>query len=130
MRTSIEIEGLDEVSRRIKSVLSPLEGKDVTDVLVKGARIIRDDAKQRAPKRTGKLRRSIKAKRGKKRGKLFSTAFAAVDVKVARYAYLVEYGTRHSAPKPYFRPAVDAKRDEVMRTVNDGIAELIGRAAR
>lgn len=130
METRVEIEGLEEVARRIKSVLSPLEGPDVTAVLLRGAKIIRDEARRRAPVYTGTLKRSIKARRGKRRAKYYATAYAAADRKIAPHAHLVEYGTVKMNAKPYWRPAVDATREQVMRTVNEGIAALIGRAAR
>lgn len=144
MSFSVEIDPktMEEVSRKIKSLVSALEGKDVEDVLLAGARIIRDEAKALAPKGdTGRLKRSIKAKRGKRRGKLFSVAFCAVDFKIAPHAPFVEYGTGPRKLKsgksvgqmpatPFFRPAIDTKKGEVAQVVNAGLARLIGKAVK
>ncbi len=143
MSFSIEIDPatMAEVSRKIQSLVSALEAKDVEDVLLAGARIIRDDAKARAPVKSGRLKKSIKAKKGKRRHKLFATAFASVDFKIAPHAPFVEYGTGprklksgksvgQMPAKPFFRPAIDARKDEVARVVEEGLARLIGRAAR
>lgn len=150
-KLAIEIEGLEEAERRIKSLLYALESEDVEKVLVEGARIIRDEAKRRAPRGpTGNLQRSLKAKKGKRYGKVFATAFAAVDYKVAPHANLVEFGGiaprrpkkkkamydkrtgtfygREVAPmpaRPFFRPAVDASKERVKQTVEDGLRKLI-----
>ena len=137
----IDVRGLEEAPRKIRSILSAVTSEDVENVLLQGARIVRDEAKRRAPVGpTGNLKRSLKAKKGKRRGKLFATAFAAVDRKIAPHAHLVEYGTGPRRQKttgrytgqmpaiPFFRPAVDATKDQVARTVNQGIARLIGRA--
>jgi len=127
----LEIQGLDELERRIKSLRSALEAKDVEEILVKGARLVRDDAKRRAPRGpTGNLRRGVKAKKGKRRGKMYSTAFAAMDYKVAPHAYLVEYGTSKMRARPYFRPAVDSMKDQVRQTVQAGIDKLLQEAIR
>lgn len=143
MRIDIDVEGLEEASRRIRSIVSTLESRDVENVLFQGAKIIRAEARSRAQRGpTGNLRRSIKASRGKRRGKLFATAFSAIDRKKAPHAHLIELGTGpryHKKTrkyvgrvigKPFFQPAVQATKNEVATVVNEGIARLIGRAAR
>ncbi len=131
VKMSVDIKGLDELERRIKSLRSALEAKEVEGILVEGARIIRDDAKRRAPLGpTGNLRRGVKAKKGKRRGKMYSTAFAAMDWKVAPHAYLVEYGTSKMRARPYFRPAIDSMKDQVRQTVQAGVDKLLQEAIR
>ncbi|WP_374711534.1 HK97-gp10 family putative phage morphogenesis protein [Symbiobacterium terraclitae] len=126
----IQVEGLDEAVRRVRSLTSSLEAKEVEQVLVKGMRVVRDEAKQRVPVRTGLLKSAIKAKIGKRRGKMVAGAFSAVDFKRAPHAYLVEYGTRHSRAKPYFRPAWDTKQAEVKKQIEDGLRELLKKGLR
>lgn len=126
----IEVDGLEEAIRKVQSIVSAVEAKDVEKVLLEGAKIVQGEAKRRAPYRTGKLRRSIKAKIGKRRSKMVAGAFAAVDFKVAPHAYLVEYGTSRMRARPYFRPAWEATKDEVRRVVEEGLRKLIGGALR
>ncbi len=121
----IEVRGLDEAIAKCKSLTSAMEAKDVEKVLVKGMRTVRDEAKRRVPVRTGLLKSAIKAKIGKRKGKYVAGAFSAVDFKRAPHAYLVEYGTRHSRAKPYFRPAWDTKQDEVRKQIEDDLRALI-----
>ncbi len=122
---TIEIEGLDEAVRRVRSLTSSLEAKDVEKVLVKGMRVVRDEAKQRVPVRTGLLKSAIKARIGKRRGRMVAGAFSAVDFKKAPHAYLVEYGTRHSQAKSYFRPAWDTKEESVKKQIEDDLQKLL-----
>lgn len=143
MRISIDVEGLEVLSKRIKSIFSTLESRDVENVLFEGAKIIRAEAKKRAPVGpTGNLKRSIRASRGKRRAKLFATAFSAIDRKRGPHGHLVESGTGprykkktgqyvgRMTPAPFFVPAVDATRAQVASVVNQGIARLIEGAAK
>ncbi len=143
MRIEIDVKGLEELRRRVGSILTVLDGRDVENVLVGGARVILAEARRRAPRGpTGNLIRSIKAKKGRRRGRLFSIAFCAVDRKIAPHAHLVEYGTGpryqkrpkkyvgEMPAKPFFRPAVEATKAEVALKVNRGIMQLLGRKLR
>lgn len=139
----IDVKGLEEAARRIRSVLHALESEDVEKVLLKGANIVgravRTNIRTMTKRHTGRLLSSVKVSKGKRRGRLFATAFAAMDRKKAPHSHLVEYGHQvvrngqvvgHAAPRPFFRAAVDQTRAEVGRIVNEGIAQLIERAAR
>lgn len=121
----IEVKGLDEAVRKVRSLTSSLEAREVEKILSKGMRVVRDEAKQRVPVKSGKLKSAIKARIGKRRGKFVAGAFSAVDFKKAPHAYLVEYGTRHSRAKPYFRPAWDTKKDQVKKQIEDDLRDLL-----
>lgn len=121
----VEVAGLDEAVRRVQSLRYALEAKEVEKVLSKGMRVVRDEAKRRVPVKTGLLKSAIKARIGKRRGKYVASAFAAVDYKKAPHAYLVEYGTRHSRAKPYFRPAWDTKAESVKRQIENDLRDLL-----
>lgn len=138
---TIEVEGLDEAIRRVQSITSALEAKDVEKVLLKGMRMVRDEVKARAPVGpTGNLKRSVKAQIGKRRGRFVAGAFSAIDRKIAPHAHLVEYGhdlvkggkkgrggrvVGHVPAHPFFRPAWDSKQAEVKRQVEADLRALI-----
>ncbi len=122
-----------------------VDANKVEDVLFEGAKIYEAEAKRLAPVVTGRLRRSIKAKRGKKRSasvQTYRSVFTAVDstkFEGVSYAHLVEYG--HNIVRggkvigrvkghPFFRPAVIAKQAEVEKHVVDGLNRLIEEATR
>lgn len=126
----VEVEGLEEAVRRVQSLKYALEANEVEKALSKGMRVVRDEAKRRVPVKTGLLKSAIKARIGKRRGKYVASAFAAVDYKKAPHAYLVEYGTRHSQAKPYFRPAWDTKKDQVKKQIEEDLRKLLEGALR
>lgn len=87
---------LDKVSptrRQIK--------EEIAQAVERAARNIEGGAKARAPVRTGNLRASILAE---ETGAMEWTVSVA-----AEYAAYVNYGTRHTAPNPFFTSAVEAE---------------------
>lgn len=117
--------GLDEAIKRVEALASTLDAEEVEDVLLEGAEIIAAEARRIVSVRSGKLQKNIKVKRGKRKDRSVANALAAVNFKVARHAYLVEYGTSSAPAHPYFRPAVDNTMSDVQRTVEDGLRKLV-----
>jgi len=89
-----------------------------------GAKVIRQEVEQRAPRDSGDLARSI-GDRALDSGGNSASHQAHVGI---FYALYVErgHGGQHPAPAhPFFRPAFDAKeqeaRDKVLETLNDAL---------
>lgn len=61
----IKVNGLAEVQRALFAFSNKLGEKVVIDSLKQGARVISREAKRRAPKRTGRVRRAIVVKKSK-----------------------------------------------------------------
>lgn len=81
-------------------------------VLVAG-KLLRDEAKRRAPVRTGYLRSNITATKAGRN--------AADVISAAPYAAYVEYGTSKMAPRSHMRPAIDATMDDMIAAVIEGV---------
>ena len=81
-------------------------------VLVAG-KLLRDEAKRRAPVRTGYLRSNITAAKAGRN--------AADVISAAPYAAYVEYGTSKMAPRSHMRPAIDATMDDMIAAVIEGV---------
>ena len=90
--------------------------------LLSAALIVQADAKMRAPYDTFRLRNSITHG-------LYGDDDAWVGTNV-EYAGYQEYGTRFMAPNAYLRPAVDAQRVLVQKTISDIIGAAIKGAAK
>lgn len=82
------------------------------EVLVAG-KILRDEAKRRAPVRTGFLRSKITANKAGKNG--------ADVISAAPYAAYVEFGTSKMAPRAHLRPAIDASMDDMVAAIVEGV---------
>jgi HK97 gp10 family phage protein len=126
-----------------------MQNKILRKAVGDASKIVLKTAKQKVPKgETGLLKKSLgrkisvnrrtgrvvaivgprtgykSTKKGKKITKL-GEQFKAAEVNPVRYAHLVEKGTKHSAPKPFLRPALDNNLSQIKATmaqvIKDGL---------
>jgi HK97 gp10 family phage protein len=92
------------------------------DILMTPAKVIRDEAKDMVPVKTGNLRDAIFAARGPddKRG-----VVVGVNGAKAPYARYVEKGTSRMPAHPYFRPAINAVAPAIANMIADDMKKLI-----
>ncbi len=108
-------------------------------------RRVRREAKQRAPRGTGTLARSlgIRAKTYGRRGFVFTTVGPRSDysrnvgrrtLRPVRYAHHLELGTRYQRAQPFLRPALEGNRQSIVsgmaRNLRQQIPREMRRAAR
>lgn len=107
------------------------------------ARPIVQDARRLAPRRTGKLRRSIRARPLRVRaGRRYVRVGGAVNIRAAaRHAHLVEFGTgprrqrggRYTGAmpaRPFMRPAWERHRNRLMADLAPRVWEHVAKTAR
>jgi len=123
--------GEKELMRRLNSLGSQgKRNKIVRPAINEAASKINKKAKALVIEETGLLRKSIGVKRATKRGVVFAVVGprhgfkrevertlpsgdrASVLANPTKYAHLVEFGTRHSPPHPFLRPAHDGTPSE------------------
>lgn len=133
----IKLEGLEEVLASIDEIA---DTSKVTGALQKSCALVERSAKQKAPKGTGELRRSITSEVEETKGVVFTPL---------EYAPYVEYGTGlfaekggrmdvpwnykddegewHSTsgmkPQPFLRPALQENREEILRLIKEGMTK-------
>lgn len=138
----IEFKGLDEV---LDSLDEAIDEQALRTALGKACALVERSAKEKAPKGTGELRRSITSKIENDGDNLVGVVYTPLE-----YAPYVEYGTGlfaedgngrqdvpwwymddegnwHSTsgmePRPYMRPALDENREEITRILSEGITK-------
>jgi HK97 gp10 family phage protein len=135
MSNEIKIEGLDKVLEAIENVG---DAQKMNQALGRACAIVERSAKQKAPKGTGELRRSITSKVEDGVGIVFTPL---------EYAPYVEYGTGlfaeeggrqdvpwhykddegnwHSTsgqkPQPFLRPALNENREQILRILKEAL---------
>ncbi|HEY3363955.1 MAG TPA: HK97-gp10 family putative phage morphogenesis protein [Symbiobacteriaceae bacterium] len=140
----VEVQGLEEALQALELAIKALEPRETEKTLLEGAVIIRDEADSRVPVKEGRLKKALKAKIGRRRGRDFASAIAATDRKISAAGHLVEFGhllvkggklgegghvVGHVPPHPFFRPAFDASKERVLVTITEGLrAKLVGLA--
>ena len=71
------------------------------------ANVVRDEMRERVPKDTGALKKSIKSK--KRRSKKTEVKFSVKAGKGQTHkAFFLEYGTKNMSPHPFIRPSLYA----------------------
>lgn len=133
---AITVEGADRI---VKKLLKVADQQTINQTLGKACAVVERAAKEKAPKGTGELRRSITSKVENNQGIIFTPL---------EYAPYVEYGTGLFAedgngrqdvpwhyqddkgqwhttsgmhPQPFMRPALNEHRVEILRILKEGI---------
>jgi HK97 gp10 family phage protein len=100
--SSVKGSGFEVVFNRIPEVIAEVEA-NAQKTVARIARDMAEDARSRAPVRTGHLRDSIDAKASGK---------SAEFVAAASYAGFVEFGTYRTPAQPFMSPAIEAYKSE------------------
>ena len=122
----MSVSGFRELERTLEQTERAVSGDALVSATEKGAQVIVDAAKSRAPRRTGRLAESIshevdKASSSSVQGKIGPSVF---------YGGLVEFGTRHSPAKPFLRPALDERGKAAMNVTGKDLWARIRRVVR
>lgn len=140
MKLTVKIQGIEEVIDGINDMVEPHK---VASVMGKALAVVERAAKEKAPKGTGELRRSISSRVETNNGEIKGVVFTPLE-----YAPYVEFGTGLFAeagngrkdvpwhyqddegnwhttsgqhPQPYMRPALNENRTKVLRILREGL---------
>lgn len=139
--SEIRFENLDGVVEAIED-LEEVPG--IYSALGQACALVERSAKQKAPKDTGALRRSITSKVEEMNGELVGVVFTPLE-----YAPYIEYGTglfaeeggrkevpwwyqddkgewhstRGQKPQSFMRPALNENREQIIRMLKEGLTE-------
>ncbi|KFI24328.1 HK97-gp10 family putative phage morphogenesis protein [Paenirhodobacter enshiensis] len=157
--TSMNIEGLVDLDKAMDNLSKATNRRILRNALSKAAQPMADAAAANAPKRTGRLARSIivgsklNDSQKKMHRKLTAEERSAVTLFVGpsyregaggRAGHLVEFGTRPhinggkfkgtrnpgTKPRPFMRPAFDAEAEPTVRRLKPLLWAAIDRAAK
>lgn len=135
----VKVEGMEEVLENLDGLI---DVNKLAAAIGRACALVERSAKQKAPKGTGELRRSITSKVERDGKDAIGTVFTPLE-----YAPYVEFGTGlfaeeggrtdvpwcyqddegewHSTsgmkPHPYMRPALNENREEIKRIIREGI---------
>ena len=151
---TVHIDGLKELDQALQQLPDRLARNGLRASVYAGAKVVRDEAKLRAPKAVqalgkdqpppGTLKRSVIMKQirelsgqdrqtffvtvrhGKKHRKQGKKGNLSQD---AWYWRFIEFGTRKMAARPFLRPALDSKRVEAAMAMKKRLQERIAKAA-
>lgn len=133
MSVSVKVEGFRDLEKALDDMTKGAGRGVVRRSLLKAGEPLKDKAAALAPRRSGNLAKSMNIGTGldkrqaSLRRKMFADERASVEVFVGpdyklggggRHGHLVEFGTAHSAPKPFMRPAWESEKDQVLKNLS------------
>lgn len=148
MKIEFDIEGLNGVLETLRSLPSEVvskRGGPVKLALAKGARLIRDEEKNRlaasiainGDESTGLLMQNIVATRGKApsdgKGERYLVRIRrkaypdkkGSPVTTIKSAHIMEYGSERQVAQPFIRPAFQATAEEAIQTISDDLVARV-----
>lgn len=136
----IEFEGYDKV---LYTLTSLYDLKSIENGMGKGCALVEREAKKKAPKDTGALRRSItsevKGENTEVKGSVFTPLeyapyveygtglFAEQSGRSKPWCYEDEEGNWHTTkgqhPQPFMRPALNENREKIVELIKEGLLD-------
>jgi HK97 gp10 family phage protein len=143
MSATFDIKGADKLKRELDRLPHRMMRGGESASLRAGAKVIVTAAKSRAPRRTGllikalgsnvkRIGRQVTARVGARKGWSREETLPngrRRTIKPVNYTRLVEFGTSHSAAKPFIRPAVEETKGQVVVAMAKGLELYLERAA-
>ncbi len=146
---NVKITGMRELNRTLERLPKELIRSSENAVLRAGAKPIEKAAKAKVTTDTGLLKKAIgirvkkvngvnSARIGPRtgfKGKSLGKRKDKKGVETERfqdpnkYSHLVEFGTSHSAAKPFIRPAIDTAQGQVVEAMGAGLEKHLDRTA-
>ena len=132
---AITVEGFDELAKYLEKLSS---GEKLEPALQKSCALVERSAKQKAPKGSGDLRRSITSKVENNEGIVYTPLHYAPYVEYGTGIHAEQHGrtnvpwkykdaegkwhtTSGMSPHPYMRPAMLENRDKIVEILKEGL---------
>lgn len=143
VKITTDIAGIKELDRALKQLPDFMQTKVLEDAMKKAAGPVIKAARAKAPRgRTGNLRKSIVAGtrlrpsqqagapgRRRKDPRRQAVIYVGTSWPKGAHGHLVEFGTVHSRPKPFLRPAWEGHRGEVLKSIELELSRSLRKAA-
>lgn len=121
LNVTMSLGGFEGIDRVLKQLPNAVSKKILVAASRKALQPVLKDARRDVPVRTGELKRSLKIGTKLIRSQRDPAGVGAVRVYVGAswpsgaHAHLIEFGTAHSGPRPFLRPAWDANKKKVSK---------------
>lgn len=122
-----EFRGVKELENALVQLPLSMQKQVLLSALKKAAKPVVTVAKEKARKRSGKGAKSIKARTNKK---LKPIGISIGPSKENFHMNFIEFGTVKLPAKPFLRPAWDANKDAVLKSMENEIWKALTKKAR
>lgn len=122
---------IDKVFKELNGLDKKLRNKIVRKGQRKGAKILASEIKSEAPVESGRTRKSVRVRAGKRKKDTITTVVEVSGGHDEPFIGFVEFGTKDQEPDPFIRRSVQTKKEEVVQAIRDeiqdGIREAMGK---
>jgi HK97 gp10 family phage protein len=115
-------EGLDDLNQTLIAVALRFRETALKKAAMAGAQLIRDEAADRAPRRTGVLAEEETITAPRASSSKFQATVHIGPSALAFYGEFVEKGTIYMRAEPFLKPALEAKAEEAAQLAADTLA--------
>jgi HK97 gp10 family phage protein len=115
-------EGLEDLQQTLIAVALRFREVALKKAAMAGGQLIRDEAAERAPRRTGVLAEEEMISSARSSSTKFQATVHIGPSARAFYGEFVEKGTIYMRAEPFLRPALEAKREEAAQVAADVLA--------
>lgn len=122
--------GAPEIEALLKSLPEKVAKRLMLNGLRAGGRVVAKGMRERVPKRTGNLAKSITVSSAAKVTKGKAHVVVGFKKPTSRRAHLTEFGTEHSQAKPFIRPALEEDGEKAIRQIGEIVARGLVREAK
>lgn len=144
MADLMKLQGFKELADAMRELPKQVAKNALRSAVNAGASEIRKEARTRAPKKSGTLKRALYQKQIREESSQYKQVFY-VGVRAgptrgkdgkkdysrdAWYWRFVEFGTSKMAAKPFLRPAFESKKQAAVSAIGKKLDERIQKAAR
>lgn len=127
-KTRVKVEGAEEIIRALEKADEAMK-KELHDIVSRAAEIVFREADARIPIKSGKARSSLKIETGFNNKGVFY-ANVVVGGSETYYITFYELGSSRQPPRPFLRPSLDGKRNEIRRYMISEIQKVIARQGK
>lgn len=125
---------IKQLNKNLNSLGPKMAKKILNQSMRKGTKLVQRNAKQNAPRDTGKMARAITVRKSKTKSRDIIKFRVFVDHNKLPdgpyYPAFVEYGTKDRPPKPFMRKTFDETGEMARKLTEDEIRKLVDEAIK
>jgi HK97 gp10 family phage protein len=124
------IQGMASLQKKLRELELVAQKKVLADAAKAGGKIVLEDAKRRAPRRSGRLADGITMRVAGRESDVNEVTVVVRPSRKTFWAWFNEKGTKNMDAQPFMKPALEANRDRVRQAIKDKLVQAINKAIR
>lgn len=125
----IKVEGVEDVLKALRKADEDLK-REMHNIVAEAVEIVFREADAKVPILSGAARDSLRIETGFNSDGLYYANVTVGDKATTYYIVFYELGTSRQPPRPFMRPSLDGKRNEIRKYMIKRLKEVIDRQGK